>query len=167
LLIAIYNLANVEAASTFVLSMLKNNVTNISFNTKFKIIMKKVLFLFAFVLMAAVSYGQGKIAFKTEKHDFGKVEEGVTLSHDYEFTNTGSVPVVISNVQPSCGCTTPFWTKEPIMPGKTGKVTASFNTVGRGGNQNKTLTVLSNSEVPSITLSFSVQVEPKAVKTNN
>jgi hypothetical protein len=124
--------------------------------------MKKILFFFAFVMFAATSYGQGKISFKAEAHDFGKVEEGGAISHDYVFTNTGNVPVVISNVQPSCGCTTPNWTREPVMPGKTGIVTASFGTQGRVGQQNKTVTVVSNSETPSITLSFHVEVTPKA-----
>ena len=93
--------------------------------------MKRILFFFALVMFAATSYGQGKITFKTEAHDFGKVEEGGPVSFDYVFTNTGNVPVVISNVQPSCGCTTPNWTREPVMPGKTGIVTASFGTAGR------------------------------------
>ena len=123
--------------------------------------MKRILFFFALVMFAATSYGQGKITFKTEAHDFGKVEEGGPVSYDYVFTNTGNVPVVISNVQPSCGCTTPNWTREPVMPGKTGIVTASFGTAGRTGVNNKTVTVVSNSETPSITLSFKVEVTPK------
>ena len=125
--------------------------------------MKRILFFFALVMFAATSYGQGKITFKTEAHDFGKVEEGGPVSFDYVFTNTGNVPVVISNVQPSCGCTTPNWTREPVMPGKTGIVTASFGTAGRTGVNNKTVTVVSNSETPSITLSFKVEVTPKPV----
>lgn len=126
--------------------------------------MKKITFLLAFCAIATMSFGQGKLAFKTEKFDLGKVEEGKVLTIDYEFTNTGNVPVAISNVQPSCGCTTPNWTKEPVMPGKTGKVTASFGTQGRVGFQNKTVTVLSNSETPSIVLSFAVEVTPAAAK---
>ena len=70
--------------------------------------------------------------------------------------------MVISNAQASCGCTTPDWTKEPVMPGKTGKVTASFNSQGRPGNFSKTVTVVSNSETPQIVLTIKGEVNPKA-----
>jgi Protein of unknown function (DUF1573) len=90
------------------------------------------------------------------------VEEGVQAAYTFEFTNTGTAPVVISNAQPSCGCTTPDWTKEPVMPGKTGFVKASFNSSGRPGNFNKNITVISNSETPQIALTIKGEVNPKA-----
>jgi len=81
--------------------------------------MKKFLGILALVVgFAFQSNAQGAIKFKAEKHDFGKIVEGTQASYSFEFTNTGKAPVVISNVQPSCGCTTPEWTREPIMPGK-------------------------------------------------
>ncbi len=126
--------------------------------------MKKLFFVFAFLFVATFANAQGVIKFKNESHDFGKVEEGVQATHTFEFTNTGTAPVVISNAQASCGCTTPDWTKEPIMPGKTGKVTASFNSQGRPGNFSKTVTVVSNSETPQIVLSIKGEVNPKAAE---
>jgi hypothetical protein len=123
--------------------------------------MKKLLFVFAFLFVATFANAQGVIKFKTESHDFGKIEEGVQATYTFEFTNTGTAPVVISNAQASCGCTTPDWTKEPVMPGKTGKVTASFNSQGRPGNFSKTVTVVSNSETPQIVLSIKGEVNPK------
>ncbi|MEY4274872.1 MAG: hypothetical protein RL638_1820, partial [Bacteroidota bacterium] len=87
--------------------------------------------------------------------------EGTQATYSFEFTNTGKAPVVISNVQPSCGCTTPEWTREPIMPGKTGKVTASYNSTGRPGNFNKSITVVNNGEVQQIQLFISGTVQPK------
>jgi uncharacterized protein (DUF58 family) len=123
--------------------------------------MKKLLFVFAFLFVATFANAQGVIKFKTESHDFGKVEEGVQATYTFEFTNTGTAPVVISNAQASCGCTTPDWTKEPVMPGKSGKVTASFNSQGRPGNFSKTVTVVSNSETPQIVLSIKGEVTPK------
>jgi Protein of unknown function (DUF1573) len=124
--------------------------------------MKKLFFAFAFLFVASFANAQGVIKFKTESHDFGKVEEGVQAAWTFEFTNTGTAPVVISNAQASCGCTTPDWTKEPVMPGKTGKVMASFNSQGRPGNFSKTVTVISNSETPQIVLSIKGEVNPKA-----
>ena len=124
--------------------------------------MKKLLFVFAFLFVATFANAQGVIKFKTETHDFGKVEEGVQAAYTFEFTNTGTAPVVISNAQPSCGCTTPDWTKEPVMPGKTGFVKASFNSSGRPGNFNKNITVISNSETPQIALTIKGEVNPKA-----
>jgi Protein of unknown function (DUF1573) len=123
--------------------------------------MKKLLFVFAFLFVATFANAQGVIKFTKETHDFGKVEEGVQATHTFEFTNTGTAPVVISNAQPSCGCTTPDWTKEPVMPGKTGFVKASFNSTGRPGNFNKNITVISNSETPQIALTIKGEVNPK------
>ena len=124
--------------------------------------MKKLFFAFAFMFVASFANAQGVIKFKTESHDFGKIEDGVQAVYTFEFTNTGTAPVVISNAQASCGCTTPDWTKEPVMPGKSGKVTASFNSQGRPGSFSKTVTVISNSETPQIVLSIKGEVSPKS-----
>jgi hypothetical protein len=123
--------------------------------------MKKLLTLaVALVAFVAASHGQGVLKFKTESHDFGKVKEGDIAVFNFEFTNTGNAPIVISNARPSCGCTTPDWTREPIMPGKTGKVTASFNSAGRPGPFFKTVTVENNSETASVQLSIKGEVTP-------
>ncbi len=126
--------------------------------------MKKLFFAFAFLFVASFANAQGVIKFKTESHDFAKVEEGVQATYTFEFTNTGTAPVVISNAQPSCGCTTPDWTKEPVMPGKTGFVKAVYNSQGRPGNFNKNITVVSNSETPQIALTIKGEVIPKAAE---
>lgn len=65
-------------------------------------------------------------------YDFGKIPEGPVAEHVFEFTNVGKEPLIIRNAGASCGCTTPEWPKEPILPGKTGKITVRFNTAGRG-----------------------------------
>jgi hypothetical protein len=127
-----------------------------------KLDMKKLIALFALVLgFAFTSNAQGALKFKQEKHDFGTITEGTVATYSFEFTNTGKTPVVISNVQPSCGCTTPDWTREPIMPGKTGRVTASYNSAGRPGNFNKTVTVINNGEVSQIVLAIQGSVAAK------
>ena len=112
-------------------------------------------------LSSFLQIGGPQIEFKKEVHDYGTVKYGSNGESTFEFTNTGKTPVVISNVQPSCGCTTPEWTREPVMPGKTGKVTASFNSAGRPGNFNKTVTVINNGEVSQIVLTIQGSVAAK------
>ncbi|HLK98444.1 MAG TPA: DUF1573 domain-containing protein [Hymenobacter sp.] len=86
-----------------------------------------------------------QIQFEEMKYDFGSAKQGDVVKHVFKFKNTGTAPLVISNIGVSCGCTTPEWTKDPIMPGKSGTITANFNTAGKLGVQNKVLTVESNS----------------------
>lgn len=97
--------------------------------------------------------------FKAETHDFGKIKEGVQATHEFEFTNTGKGPLIISNVAASCGCTTPDWTREPIPPGKTGKIKAVYNSQGRPGQFTKQVTVTSNAEEATKVLTISGLVE--------
>ncbi|MBS1774844.1 MAG: DUF1573 domain-containing protein [Bacteroidetes bacterium] len=66
-------------------------------------------------------------------HDFGEVAEGPSAEYTFKFKNVGKEPLIIQNANASCGCTTPEWPKEPILPGKTGTIKVSFNTTGRGG----------------------------------
>jgi hypothetical protein len=116
------------------------------------------------VLFSMKSFSQegGSITFEKTTHDFGTVkEEAGSISHDFKFTNTGKAPVIISNVKASCGCTTPDWTKEPVMPGQTGFIKAMYNTANRPGAFNKSLTVTSNTEPSSNTLFISGNVTPK------
>lgn len=109
--------------------------------------MKTIFSLFvAFFVFVAVGYAQkGVMKFAQETHDFGKVEQGKPVTHVFEFKNTGTDPVVINDAQASCGCTKPNWTREPIMPGKVGTVSATFNAAS-AGPFNKTVTVTSNAE---------------------
>ncbi len=74
-------------------------------------------------------------------HNFGTVPEGPAAEIVFKFTNNGTTPVAVKTAQPSCGCTTPTYTKTPIMPGETGEVKASFGTQGRPGYFNKNVTV--------------------------
>lgn len=78
-------------------------------------------------------------------HDFGQIVQGKPVTAEFKFTNTGKVPLVLSSVQASCGCTTPDWTKDPIAPGKTGYIKATYNAAGMGAF-NKSVTVNANVE---------------------
>lgn len=86
-----------------------------------------------------------QIQFEETKYEFGAVKTGDVVDHTFKFKNVGTQPLVISNIGVTCGCTTPEWSREPIMPGKSGTVVAKFNTAGKYGMQNKVLTIESNS----------------------
>ncbi|MBE8722578.1 DUF1573 domain-containing protein [Sphingobacterium pedocola] len=88
--------------------------------------------------------GKGKIEFEEDAFDFGTVKEGEVVDHVFEFKNTGEEPVIISAVSASCGCTTPDYTKDPVLPGKEGEIKVAFNSEGQVGTQQKIITVSSN-----------------------
>ena len=73
-----------------------------------------------------------EIAFEndTYKYDFGKIKRGQSVSHVFKFRNTGLSPLVILDVTTSCGCTTPEFTRKPVMPGQYGEVKVTFNGEG-------------------------------------
>ena len=64
--------------------------------------------------------------------DFGKIAQGKPVTHVFEVTNTGKESLVLENVQASCGCTTPQWSKEPILPGATQQITVGYNAASEG-----------------------------------
>lgn len=134
--------------------------------------MKKISLILATSLLS-VSFGfaQGSFKFKEETHDFGSIEEGTVATHEFEFTNTGKAPIIISEVQASCGCTTPSFTKEPVLPGKKGHIKASYNSSGRPGAFNKSITVKSNAtEAEAVKVLFikgTVNAKPKNENSPN
>lgn len=78
-------------------------------------------------------------------HDFGDMAQGEKVEHTFKFTNTGNAPLVITNVQVTCGCTTPKgWARDPIPPGEESEITLGFNSAGKFGRQKKVITVVSN-----------------------
>ncbi|MGB0176882.1 MAG: DUF1573 domain-containing protein [Owenweeksia sp.] len=108
------------------------------------------------------SEGTPVFSFEKESHDFGEIKEGALAEYDFEFTNTGDAPLIITSAQGSCGCTVPNPPKEPIAPGKTGKIHVSFNSDGRTGSQQKTVTLNANTVPATKILRISAQVTPKA-----
>lgn len=106
------------------------------------------------------------IAFENVDHDFGTIKEGEKVSYTYSFKNNGEAPLIIQNAQPSCGCTVPEWSKEPIPVGGTGFVKAEFDSNGKPNIQNKTITVTANTWPKVTTLRFKAMVTPKATGDN-
>lgn len=123
--------------------------------------MQRLIFLLLLALFSHSAFCQPQMKLLTTEHDFGVFkEESGRQSYNFIVTNTGNTPLVIQNVIPSCGCTTPDWTKEPIMPGSSGKVTAIYDPVNRPGIFNKTLTVYSNSKPENTVLIIKGEVIP-------
>lgn len=83
-----------------------------------------------------------------ETHDFGSIPEGPSAEYVFEFKNAGKEPLIIQNASASCGCTTPEWPKQPILPGKSGKIKVVYNTQGRVGPFSKDIYILSNAVNP-------------------
>ncbi len=110
---------------------------------------------------SSISLGAPTISFDKEEFDFGTVNEGETVKTTFTVTNTGKSDLVITNAQPSCGCTVPVWPKKPIAPGKTGEIQVSFNTSGKPNKQSKSITLTTNTEKGREVLKISGMVTPK------
>jgi hypothetical protein len=128
--------------------------------------MRNLIFTY-FFLSSLLALGQAKIEFEKTTHDFGAiVEHPDGATYKFKFKNVGKEPLVISSARPSCGCTVPTWTQEPVMPGETGEINARYNSLGRIGSFNKSITVESNSaENPVIYLTIKGDVKAKPAES--
>jgi len=106
------------------------------------------------------------LKFKEPSYNFKSAKEGEEVTHDFEFTNEGKTDLLISNAVATCGCTVPEWPKEPIAPGKGGKIKATFNTTGKSGQQHKAITITANTK-PEKTEVFLEGEVIKEIKQNN
>lgn len=107
---------------------------------------KKAFFLF-FTLLAGVMFAQAQsekvesaLKFEKTEHNFGEIPQNVPAVYEFKFENKGKHPIQITDVKTSCGCTTPFYTKEPVAPKKSGVVKVSYNAAQMGAFT-KTITV--------------------------
>lgn len=94
-------------------------------------------------------------------YNFGNMHEGETVMHDFEFKNNGGAPLIISNAKGSCGCTVPDYPTEPVAPGKTATINVKFNSEGKQGHQEKTVTLFTNSKRGPQMLYIKADVQPK------
>lgn len=109
----------------------------------------------------SASSGTAKILFTEESHDFGNVEQGEQLEYSFAFTNEGEAPLLIQNVQPACGCTgATVGEKTEYAKGESGEIKITYNTQGRDGHQEKSITVFTNdTESPEKVLKFSCDIK--------
>lgn len=105
------------------------------------------------------------IVFAETEHGFGDIKEGDFAKHEFVFKNTGTEPLYVRDAKASCGCTTPEWTKDTIAPGGEGKILVQFNSEGRPGDFNKSVTVLANTdpEATVITIKGHVIAAPQKI----
>lgn len=103
-----------------------------------------------------------KLVFNDMVHDFGTINEGDVVEHDFTFKNEGEAPLIITNARASCGCTVPEYPKnKTIAPGDEGKMTIRFNSNGRPNQQMKSIRVSANTEGGQETLRIKAFVTPK------
>ena len=126
--------------------------------------LKKIIVFTALVastLSVTLAQQSNSFNFPIDKFDFGVVNEGDKARHTFEFFNTGKDTIVLGaeNVRASCGCTTPSFSADPILPGQKGVITAEFNSQGRPGTFQKTITVYYKEEVVKM-LNIKGIVEP-------
>ena len=108
------------------------------------------------------------IEFGESEYDFGTVAEGEKVKHVYNFKNTGSEPLIISNAKATCGCTVPQWPREPIAPGDSGELTVVFDTKNKGkvGGQlqTKRVTITANTDPVNSYVNIKGKVERSAAQ---
>ena len=108
-----------------------------------------------------------KIKFTEMEHDYGTIAKGSNGNCEFESTNEGNEPLVLSKVRASCGCTTPSYTDKPVMPGQKGTIKVHYNTNSVGGF-NKSITVNSNAvNTPTVTLRIRGKVEGVTPEAGN
>jgi hypothetical protein len=131
--------------------MLQNNLNN-NQNLKNPSTFGGIFYLraFLFLLLIGISINvnaQAKLKFTSEtKKDLGKVKKGDVVSADYEFINEGNEPLIISNYEVECSCTTVDFPKQPIAPGQSGKLTVKFDTKNAYDRQDRKVVIVSNAK---------------------
>ena len=89
-----------------------------------------------------------EITFEETSFDFGDIYQGDKVEHIFNLENTGTQPLIITNVQTTCGCTATEWPREPVLPGESASLKVNFNSAGKFGRQNKVISVISNAVSP-------------------
>lgn len=90
--------------------------------------------------------GLPSFEFENDEHDFGNILEGEKVSYSFKFKNSGTAPLIITNARASCGCTVPNYPKEPVEPGEEGLIDVLFNSSGKSGTFNKSVTIQANTQ---------------------
>lgn len=126
--------------------------------------MKKTVFLFALLInMAVYAQTPADIIFKTTTHSFGKIKQNVPASYEFTFTNTASKPAVIEFANAECGCTTPVYSQDPILKGKSSTIKVTYNAVAAGTFKKNVNIKFANSTLP-IVLTIEGEVVPAKSK---
>ena len=126
------------------------------------------LFFLMSAIQTAIAQPFADIQFEKMDYSFGKIkEEAGPATYNFKFTNTAKIPLIIQGVEASCGCTTPEWSKEPILPGKTGFIKVSYNPDRRPGVFTKSITINANVAKSPYVLTISGEVIPKTLSNQD
>lgn len=127
-------------------------------------LMKKIIYL-AFLLSIFVSCRKNeptaRMEFAEKEYDFGVITEGQKVQKDFKFINSSNTDLVISNVQGSCGCTIGEYPKDPVKPNEEGIIKVKFNSEGKFGKQEKSVTISANTENQKEMLKIFAEVQDK------
>lgn len=93
-----------------------------------------------------------RLGFEATEYEFGEVAEGTVVKHEFPFTNTGSVPLLITKARSTCGCTVPSYPEAPIAPGESGIISVAFDTKNKYGRQRKPVTIIANTYPATTTI---------------
>lgn len=138
--------------------------------------MKKIAFLLGFVFLTFLSVqaqtsdpemvdpNAAEISFNKLVHDYGTIIQNGDGNCEFEFTNTGKEPLILTNCRSSCGCTVPSWPRKPILPGKKEVIKVKYAT-NRLGTINKSITVSSNAKSHNVVLRIKGKVIPQPKET--
>lgn len=107
----------------------------------------------------AENKNQAEFKFDVLEYNYGSIKQGESVTYNFKFTNTGKEPLVITSAHGSCGCTVPDWPKEPIKKGGEGVIKVTFNSAGKMGAQDKTVTINSNAKTNPLVLHIKGNVE--------
>jgi hypothetical protein len=115
--------------------------------------MKKIMILCAVILgftitAKAQTDPKPEFKFNEEKHDFGKIPQGKPVTVNFEFTNIGEEPLILTEVKPTCGCTIADYTKTPVLKNAKGVIKITYNAMALAPF-NKTIIVTSNAKTPT------------------
>jgi hypothetical protein len=125
---------------------------------------KNILLIISFLMVSVVAFSQastdkkvdlsvdGKAAFqwKSSTIDFGEIKQNVPKTAEFELSNTGTAPIIINNVVPSCGCTNVDYPKEPVKPGQTVKIKTTYNAAAIGAFQKRVTVYMNATPEPQI-----------------
>ena len=124
--------------------------------------MKKLMILCAVILgftfaASAQTDKKADFGFKEENHAFGKIPQGKPVTYTFTFTNTGTEPLILSDVRPSCGCTAADYTKNPILPGQGGIIKVTYSAAAVGAFT-KSIIITSNAKTSTKVIYISGEV---------
>lgn len=125
---------------------------------------KQIILLVTLLLTLSLNAGSGKakITFDSPRYDFGYIQESKgSVTHAFEFTNSGNAPLIIIDTRSTCGCTASHFTKEPIAPKGKGKIVVNFNPEGRPGTFRKEVKVYTNASKAAVKLIIEGVVVPE------